>query len=79
MILSPDKLAEVSDKVVHNLTQELPTAELHELGALLISIGCFLTASAIPDLWPRLKDTANLSHELLNQEKMKAKLHTLSP
>jgi hypothetical protein len=77
MIVSKDELASISDETVHNLTKRLPKAELYELGALLISMGCFLTASAIPDLWPRIRDTANLSHELLNQNTMKKKHETL--
>lgn len=70
-MISTSELPQISNEMVHALTQRLPRAELYELGAVFISIGCFLTASAIPDLWPQLKDTANLSHQLLNQKENK--------
>lgn len=75
MNISKDDLAKISDDVVVDLTHRLPKAELYELGSLLISIGCFITASAIPELWPRLKPTAELSHELLFQKEIKQKLN----
>jgi hypothetical protein len=61
-------LSLISDEMVHALTEKIPTAELHELGAIFISIGCYLTATAIPDLWPQLKPAAVLAHQLLNQK-----------
>ena len=70
-MISTAELPQISDELVHGMTKRLPQAELYELGAVFISIGCFLTASAIPDLWPQLKETANLSHQLLNQKENK--------
>ncbi len=76
-MIDHSKLSELSDEIVHEVRKHVPDAELYELGALLISIGTFLTASAIPDLWPRLRGTASLAHELLlntqTQEKLNVK------
>ena len=66
-------LSTISDEMVHELTKRLPSAELHELGAVFISIGCFLAANAIPDLWPQVKPAAILSHQLLNQKLLQKK------
>lgn len=56
------------DDAIRHLKNKIPNAELYELGALLISAGCFLVASAIPELKPQLIIPANLAHQLLNQE-----------
>ena len=76
-MIDNSKLSSLSDDIVHEVRKLVPDAEIYELGALLISIGSFLTASAIPDLWPRLKGTAALAHELLlntqTQEKLNVK------
>lgn len=73
-MIDNSNLPRLSDDIVHEVKKFVPDAELYELGALLISIGCFLTASAIPDLWPRLKGTAVLAHELLLNTQTKEKL-----
>jgi len=67
MKLTSSELADASDKVTRFLHKEYPALELHELGALFVSTGCYLTSSAIPDLWPQLKPAAVLAHQLLNQ------------
>jgi len=53
--------------------------ELYELGALFLSVGSYLTASAVPDLWPQIKSVASLAHQLLDQEKMKEKADNPEP
>ena len=58
-------LPHMADDLVHYARERFPSLELHELGAILMSAGIFLTANAIPDLWPRLRGTAELSHQLL--------------
>lgn len=58
-------LPQMADDIVHYAREKFPTLELHELGAILMSAGIFLTANAIPDLWPRLRGVAELSHQLL--------------
>lgn len=74
-MIDNSNLPRLSDDIVHEVKKFVPDAELYELGALLISIGCFLTASAIPDLWPRLRGTAELAHELLLNTQTKEKLN----
>jgi hypothetical protein len=74
-MIDNSNLPRLSDDIVHEAKKFVPDAELYELGALLISIGCFLTASAIPDLWPRLRGTAELAHELLLNTQTKEKLN----
>ncbi len=71
MKLTPAELADASEKITRFLRREYPSLELHELGALFVSSGCYLTASAIPDLWPQLKPAAMLAHQLLNQTTQK--------
>ena len=73
--MTSEELAVISDDIVHYMSNKHPM-ELYETGALLLSIGAFLTANAIPDLWPQLKPTAALAHQLLDQEKMKEKTET---
>lgn len=70
------QLEEAADKLVRYAKELCPELQLHELGALLTSSGVFLIASSIPDLWPRLRSTAELSHQLLLKEQHhgKAKL-----
>lgn len=58
-------LEEKADKLVRYAKELCPEMQLHELGAFLTSSGVFLIASSIPDLWPRLRGTAELSHQLL--------------
>lgn len=74
-MMKETELSDVADDLVHYIHAKYPHMELYELGALLISSGCFLTASAIPDLWPRLKAPASLAHELLLNEQTKVKLN----
>lgn len=74
-MIDNSNLPRLSDDIVHEVKKLVPDAELYELGALLVSIGCFLTASAIPDLWPRLRGTAELAHELLLNTQTKEKLN----
>jgi hypothetical protein len=64
-MLRDDEVEEAAEKIVRFAHQTFPSAELHELGAILISSGCFIVANAIPDLWPRLRGTAELAHQLL--------------
>lgn len=64
-MLSDEQIKNASEKIVKTLRDELPDAQLYEMGAILISSGCFITANAIPDLWPRLRGTAELAHQLL--------------
>lgn len=59
------QLEEAADKLVRYAKELCPEMQLHELGAFLTSSGVFLIASSIPDLWPRLRGTAELSHQLL--------------
>jgi hypothetical protein len=66
------------DDAIRFLKKQIPNAELYELGALLISAGCFLVASAIPELKPQLVPPANLAHQLLNQEHKDAETITSS-
>jgi hypothetical protein len=73
--VTSEELATISDDIVKYVSNKHPM-ELYETGALLLSIGAFLTANAIPDLWPQLKPTASLAHQLLDQEKMKEKSDT---
>lgn len=68
----------ISDEVVRLLVAKLPDAELYELGAMMLSIGCFLTANALPDMWPQLRNTAVLSHQLLHQEEAKQKSNIIT-
>ncbi len=56
------------DWCIRTLHKKIPNAQLHEIGAVLISTGCFLVSAAIPDLKPVLISTANIAHQLLNQE-----------
>jgi len=63
------QLEEAADKIVRYAKQLCPEKELHELGAFLVSSGIFLIASSIPDLWPRLRGTAELAHQLLLNER----------
>lgn len=56
------------DEVIKLLHHKIPNAELYELGALLMSAGSYLVASAIPELKPQLVPFANLAHQLLTQE-----------
>lgn len=58
----------VADKISRLIRDEFPDAELYELGAFLTSSGIYLVANAMPDMWPRLKETAILVHQLLNQK-----------
>ena len=58
-------LPRIADDITRYAKDKFPTLELHELGAILMSSGIFLTSNAIPDLWPRLRATAELSHQLL--------------
>lgn len=72
-MLSDKQIQDAAERIVKSLHDELPSAELYELGAILLSSGCFLVANAIPDLWPRLRGTAELAHQLLlNKEHGKA-------
>lgn len=72
-MLSDKQTQDAAERIVKSLHDELPSAELYELGAILLSSGCFLVANAIPDLWPRLRGTAELAHQLLlNKEHGKA-------
>lgn len=64
-MLRESDLPDIADDIVRYTLGKFPNLELHELGALLMSAGIFLTANAIPDLWPRLRATAELSHQLL--------------
>lgn len=59
------QLEDAAEKVVQYARDLLPNKELYEVGAFLTSSGIFLIASSIPDLWPRLRGTAELSHQLL--------------
>jgi len=79
MIPNAEELSNISDEAVRILSAKLPDAELYELGAMFLSIGCYLTANAIPDLWPQLKNTALLSQQLLNQEEAKQKSNIILP
>lgn len=74
-MISTEQLPDVADDLVRYVHEKHPHMELFEIGALLLSSGCFLTASAIPDLWPRLRNTAALSHELLLNEQTKEKFY----
>ena len=74
--MTTDELAAASEAVVTYMTEKYPM-EMYERGALLMSVGAFLVASAIPDLWPDLKHTAILAHQLLDQAKMSDKLTEL--
>ena len=56
------------DETIKFLHSKIPSAELYELGAIFLSVGAFLVASAIPDLKAQLIPTANLAHQLLNQK-----------
>lgn len=58
-------LPAIADDIARYAKDKFPSLELHELGAILMSAGIFLTSNAIPDLWPRLRGTAELSHQLL--------------
>lgn len=62
------QLEDRADKLVRYAKELCPEMQLHELGAFLTSSGVFLIASSIPDLWPRLRGTAELSHQLLLKE-----------
>ena len=74
-MIPESKLEEVSEQIVKLLHTSLPDAELYERGAFLTSTGIFLIANAIPDLWPQLKPTATLAHELLNQHLNKERVN----
>ncbi len=56
------------DDTIRFLKQRIPSAQLYELGAVLMSSGAFLIASAIPELKTQLIPVANLAHQLLTQE-----------
>ena len=71
--MTSEELAAASEAVITYMTEKHPM-EMYERGALLMSIGSFLVASAIPELWPDLKHTAILAHQLLDQAKMSDKL-----
>lgn len=68
-MLNIDEHKQDVDDVLRLLKKRIPEAELYELGALLITTGCFLVSSAIPDLKIQLVPIAELAHQLLNQEK----------
>lgn len=72
-------IEQISEDIIRDTKAKLPNAELYELGGILLSLGSFLVASAIPEMWPQLRNTALLSQELLNQEKMKQKFDSLNP
>ena len=76
-MIDQSKLPDVADELTHLIIKRFPNAELYEQGALLMSVGAYLTASAIPSLWPQLRSTASLAHELLlntqTQEKLNVK------
>lgn len=74
-MIPTEDIPTAADNLVRHVHSTYPHMELFEIGALLLSAGCFLTASSIPELWPRLRGTAELSHELLLNEKTKEKLY----
>lgn len=74
-MIDQSKLPEVADELTHLIVKRFPDAELYEQGALLMSIGAYLTASCIPGLWPQLRGTASLAHELLLNTQTKEKLN----
>lgn len=74
-MISTEQLPDIADDLVRYVHEKYPHMELFEIGALLLSSGCFLTSSAIPELWPRLRAAASLSHELLLNEQTKEKLY----
>jgi len=74
MLPPKEELAVISDEVVKMLDSKLPNAELYEMGAILISMGTFMVANAIPDLWAHVKPAAILAHQLMNQEEAKSKI-----
>lgn len=76
--MTSEELAAASESVINFMTEKHPM-EMYERGALLMSIGSFLVASAIPELWPDLKHTAILAHQLLDQENMQHKHSLLQP
>ena len=65
------------DEVIRLLRSRIPEAELYELGALLMSAGSFLVASAIPEMKPQLVPYAELAHQLLTQKKDAEDFRTL--
>lgn len=60
-----ERLEDVADKLVRYARDLAPHHDIHETGALLVSTGIFLIASSIPDVWPRLRGTAELANQLL--------------
>ena len=75
--MTSEELATTSEALIIYMTEKYPM-EMYERGALLMSIGSFLVASAIPELWPDLKNTAILAHQLLDQAKMQDKMNDLA-
>lgn len=68
-MVNTNNLSQTSDELVRAAKRMAPEMELHELGGWFLSIGCFLSSNAIPDLWPQLRSAALISQDLLNQEK----------
>jgi hypothetical protein len=70
----PDDLP---DKVFRYTKSQHQFEEPYQLGAFLVSIGAFLIASSIPDLWKILSPSVDLSNQLLRQEELKAHARSL--
>lgn len=66
--------SQISEKVLSLLRKEVPNAKGYELGALLISIGCWLIFIEVPTLKEELKPMMLLSRQLMEQEEIKALL-----
>lgn len=69
---------EAASKDIAQYILDNHSMELHESGALLVSIGIYQIAASIPDLWPQLRNVAILAQQLLNQDANKKKAEALN-